>query len=53
MGIQICNLVGQLLSTTGNIAGDNSIDISRLSAGNYVVVFTTDEGKSSLKFIEK
>ena len=51
--VQIYNLVGQLLSTNVITAGDNSINISKLPAGNYIVVFATDAGKSSLKFIKK
>ena len=53
VSVQIFNLLGQVLSTSSNSFNGNSIDISRLSAGNYLAVFATDEGKTAVKFIKK
>ncbi|MGV9002980.1 T9SS type A sorting domain-containing protein [Flavobacterium sp.] len=51
---QLFDLNGRQLSTLNFASGNNSIDVSNLSAAVYILNFTTQEGKSgSLKIIKQ
>jgi Secretion system C-terminal sorting domain/Leucine Rich repeats (2 copies)/Domain of unknown function DUF11 len=49
--ISIYNLLGQLIQTVTNPS--NSIDVSNLQSGSYLIKVTTDKGISSGKFIKE
>ena len=49
--ISIYNLLGQLIQTTTNPS--NSIDVSNLQSGSYLIKVTTDKGINSGKFVKE
>lgn len=49
--ISIYNLLGQLIQTVTN--PNNSIDVSNLQSGSYLIKVTTDKGISSGKFVKE
>lgn len=49
--ISIYNLLGQLIQTVTNPS--NSIDVSNLQSGSYLIKVTTDKGISSGKFVKE
>ena len=49
--ISIYNLLGQLIQTITNPS--NSIDVSNLQSGSYLIKVTTDKGISSGKFVKE
>ena len=49
--ISIYNLLGQLIQTVTNPS--NSIDVSDLQSGSYLIKVTTDKGISSGKFVKE
>ncbi|WP_229104170.1 T9SS type A sorting domain-containing protein, partial [Bacteroides salyersiae] len=52
--ISIHSLVGQtVLTAIGNGTAEQNLDISTLSAGTYLVVINTENGKETVKLIVK
>lgn len=47
--ITIFNMLGQLVLTANN---NNTIEVSSLPSGNYLIVLTTDKGKITKEFIK-
>ncbi len=50
--IQIFNMVGQMVLTVPKVNDSNSIDISSLKTGNYILKLISDNGNSHCKFVK-
>jgi hypothetical protein len=51
--IAICNVLGQLVLSVPNAKGVSTVDVSNLTAGNYVLKVVSDKGTFNVKFIKK
>ena len=50
--IQIYNMVGQMVLSVPKVNDSNSIDISSLKTGNYILKLISDNGNSHCKFVK-
>ncbi len=51
--VSIYNTLGQLVVSVPNAKGVNTVDVSRLSTGNYFIKVVSDRGISNAKFVKK
>jgi hypothetical protein len=51
--IQVYNTLGQLVLVVTNADKVSTIDVSRLSGGNYFLTIKTDKGSSSTQFLKE
>lgn len=49
--LSVCDVKGQIIMTKIVVLGNNSINLSQLSTGNYVVNITTPDRKKSQSFV--
>lgn len=51
--VQILSQNGQLVNTTTIHQGTNTLDVSMLAAGTYLINFSNNEGSASFKFVKQ